>query len=63
MYRSTISANPLVYEFVQKNGHTYNRYKEGSKWPRPHIFEGLESSLLTLFTEYVLPNDKVNLQF
>lgn len=60
MYRSTISVDPLVYKFVQKNDHTYHRYKEGSKWPRPHIFEGLDSFL---FTEYLLPNDEVNLQF
>ncbi|PVH69181.1 S-adenosyl-L-methionine-dependent methyltransferase [Cadophora sp. DSE1049] len=29
MHRSTISVNPLVYDFVQENDHTYNRYKEG----------------------------------
>jgi hypothetical protein len=48
MRRSPTYVISLVYDFVQKNGHTYNGYKEGSKYPRPPLmFQGLNSSVLT----------------
>jgi hypothetical protein len=47
MRSSTIPATPFVYDFVEKNGHTYHRLKEGSKYPAPDIFEGLNSIDLT----------------
>ncbi|KAK4245213.1 hypothetical protein C7999DRAFT_16575 [Corynascus novoguineensis] len=35
---SSASASSSVYRFVQENGRTYHRYKEGSKLPLERVF-------------------------
>lgn len=40
---STMSVNSSIYQFVEENGRTYHRYKEGSKF-RAYTYTGPSKS-------------------
>ena len=53
---STLTMQSDIYEFVEENGRTYHRYKEGSKLSNCSC--SLLCSLWIL--GYMLPNDEVS---
>lgn len=58
---SNASVTSSLYEFVEENGRTFHRYKEGSEFALvSHPSGGKSGPMeLTLMTEYFLPNDEV----
>ncbi len=53
-----MSVNSSVYDFVEWNGRTYHKYKEGSKRLPLNNLPSMNSS--NLHAEYVFPNDAVS---
>ena len=54
-----MSARSSIYDYVEENGRTYHRYKEGSMLSP----SSLKGSWLTRVTEYMLPNDEVSILY
>lgn len=62
---STNSVRSSVYDFVEENGRTFHRYKEGSKSEFSILFSLMCESRGAdeRGKEYVLPNDAVRITF
>jgi hypothetical protein len=54
---TSTSVRSSVYQFVQENGRTYHKYREGSKsslYVQSHIFTDLYQNTIYLMTRLVL---------
>lgn len=60
---STMSLDPTLYHFIEENGRTYHKYKQGSMFPCKSILSVLyHITNDRTYLGYFLPNDSVRLR-